>query len=180
MELHQKTNHFPGMFVLSRKSNLARNLTKMKKAFPEYYNFFPKTWLLPAESGKIMKQFNKKGSRDHRKLGNRTEYMPTPMFKVETKFDCDRRDSKNTTTGDSNNVTTIDGGDHTADYGKYRGRDTQETPEREDRRKPVFILKPESGSQGNGIYIVTNLSDIPLKERCVVQRYITKYLFIIF
>ena len=29
MKTHQKINHFPGMFSLSRKNYLARNLTKM-------------------------------------------------------------------------------------------------------------------------------------------------------
>ena len=45
---HQKINHFPGMFTLSRKNYLARNLIKMEKKFPAEYNFFPKTWVLPS------------------------------------------------------------------------------------------------------------------------------------
>ena len=31
MKSYQKINHFPGMFNLSRKNYLARNLNKMKK-----------------------------------------------------------------------------------------------------------------------------------------------------
>jgi tubulin polyglutamylase TTLL6/13 len=31
MKLYQKINHFPGMFTLSRKNYLARNLVKMSK-----------------------------------------------------------------------------------------------------------------------------------------------------
>lgn len=34
MKQYQKINHFPGMFTLSRKNYLARNLTKMEKMFP--------------------------------------------------------------------------------------------------------------------------------------------------
>lgn len=34
MKHHQKINHFPGMFTLSRKNYLARNLGKMQKLFP--------------------------------------------------------------------------------------------------------------------------------------------------
>jgi hypothetical protein len=30
----------------------------MRKVFPESYDFFPQTWLLPAESGELLKQFN--------------------------------------------------------------------------------------------------------------------------
>jgi tubulin polyglutamylase TTLL6/13 len=49
MRPHQKINHFPAMFNLSRKNYLARNLNKMKKVFPDDYNFYPQTWTLPAE-----------------------------------------------------------------------------------------------------------------------------------
>ena len=35
MKHYQKINHFPGMFTLSRKNYLARNLIKMEKMFPE-------------------------------------------------------------------------------------------------------------------------------------------------
>lgn len=31
MEHHQKINHFPGMYTLSRKNLLAKNLMKMRK-----------------------------------------------------------------------------------------------------------------------------------------------------
>jgi tubulin polyglutamylase TTLL6/13 len=50
---HQKINHFPGMYTLSRKNYLARNLIKMEKQFPEDYNFFPKTWVLPSELNEL-------------------------------------------------------------------------------------------------------------------------------
>ena len=30
MQSHQKINHFPGMYILSRKNNLAKNILKMQ------------------------------------------------------------------------------------------------------------------------------------------------------
>ncbi|CAD8124708.1 unnamed protein product [Paramecium sonneborni] len=49
MNAYQKVNHFPGMYSLARKNHLGRNLMKMYKQFPQAYNYFPQTWLLPAE-----------------------------------------------------------------------------------------------------------------------------------
>lgn len=57
MNIHQKINHFPGMFALARKNHLARNLKRLKREFPEYFKFFPPTWLLPAERGDFNNQF---------------------------------------------------------------------------------------------------------------------------
>ncbi len=53
MQPYQRINHFPGMFQLSRKNNLARNLMKMAKVYQKEYKFFPKTYLLPAEYGEF-------------------------------------------------------------------------------------------------------------------------------
>jgi hypothetical protein len=47
MEPYQKVNQFPGMYVITRKNYLARNLMKMQKAFPDEYRFFPRTWIMP-------------------------------------------------------------------------------------------------------------------------------------
>jgi tubulin polyglutamylase TTLL6/13 len=35
MEHHQKINHFPGMYTLSRKNLLAKNLMKMRRKNPD-------------------------------------------------------------------------------------------------------------------------------------------------
>lgn len=63
MKPYQRVNHFPGMYALARKDHLARNLNRMLKRFPEQFNFYPQTWLLPSEYGDFRKQFkeNTKG-----------------------------------------------------------------------------------------------------------------------
>ena len=63
MKQYQKINHFPGMYSLAQKNQLGRNLMKMRKAFPTYFEFFPQTWVLPAEFGEFKAQFNKKGNK---------------------------------------------------------------------------------------------------------------------
>ena len=60
MQPYQKINHFPGMYSLARKNHLGRNLMRMKKSFPENYDFFPQTYLLPAEYSEFRAQFNGK------------------------------------------------------------------------------------------------------------------------
>ena len=47
--LTQHVNHFPRMSELCRKDLLARNLNRMRRAFPADYAYFPRTWVLPAE-----------------------------------------------------------------------------------------------------------------------------------
>lgn len=53
MQSHQKINHFPGMYILSRKNNLGRNLMKLRKYDPEEYNFFPQTFILPGDYAEL-------------------------------------------------------------------------------------------------------------------------------
>lgn len=54
MKRYQKINHFPGMLEICRKDLLARNLNRMLRLFPKDYNFFPKTWCLPADLGEVL------------------------------------------------------------------------------------------------------------------------------
>ena len=49
MKPYQRTNHLPACTVLARKNLLARNLCNMQVVLPELYDFFPKTWILPAD-----------------------------------------------------------------------------------------------------------------------------------
>ena len=48
LETYQKVNMYPGIQCITKKNLLARNLMQMAKAFPNQYEFFPKTWLLPS------------------------------------------------------------------------------------------------------------------------------------
>ncbi|KAM6451327.1 tubulin polyglutamylase TTLL6 isoform 1-T1 [Liasis olivaceus] len=53
MKCYQKINHFPGMTEICRKDLLARNMGRMLKLFPKEFNFFPRTWCLPADYGEL-------------------------------------------------------------------------------------------------------------------------------
>lgn len=47
MHFFQKVSHFPGIHVLARKNLLGLSFMEMSKKYPDAYNFFPKTWMLP-------------------------------------------------------------------------------------------------------------------------------------
>ena len=80
---------------------LAKNLASMQKYFPKEYNFFPKTWTLPADLKSFKEQFN---------------------------F----------------------------------------------RKAKTFIIKPEMGSQGKGIFLTRNFDWFTPGEHYVAQRYLHK------
>ncbi|CRG94155.1 tubulin--tyrosine ligase, putative [Plasmodium gallinaceum] len=58
----QKINHFIGMRGITRKDELSRNLKKMKKNFPQSYNFFPLTWILPNEISDFKNYYKQKSN----------------------------------------------------------------------------------------------------------------------
>ena len=45
------------MSCLAHKNNLSRNLKRMQKLFPNEYNYFPQTWILPSDSNDFKKEF---------------------------------------------------------------------------------------------------------------------------
>ena len=47
LKSHQKVNHFPAMSELVIKTQLGRNLNRMKLFFPQHYDFHPLTFVLP-------------------------------------------------------------------------------------------------------------------------------------
>lgn len=104
LELFQKVNHFPGMYNVYRKNHLANNLERMRRVFPEDYNFYPRTFILPNEAQELM------------------AFIKSPP--------------------------------------SYESK--------------VLIAKPCDQSQGRGIYLITNIQDLPVKEKMVVQHYINR------
>ncbi|XP_026634430.1 tubulin polyglutamylase TTLL11 [Microtus ochrogaster] len=114
--LSGQVNKFPGMTEMVRKITLSRALRIMQNLFPDEYNFYPRSWILPEEF---------------------------QLFVTE--------------------VRMVKDGDPTW--------------------KPTFIVKPDSGCQGDGIYLIKDPNDIrmtgTLQNRpAVVQEYICKPLLI--
>ncbi|XP_072310639.1 tubulin polyglutamylase TTLL11 [Eucyclogobius newberryi] len=111
-----QVNKFPGMVEMLRKINMSRAMRTMQELFPEEYDFYPRSWILPEE----YQQF-------------------TTQIRMVKESDA----SVN----------------HT------------------------FIVKPDGGSQGDGIYLIRDPSDLKIvagsqAKQGVVQEYIHKPLLI--
>ncbi|KAF5898364.1 tubulin polyglutamylase TTLL11 isoform X1 [Clarias magur] len=111
-----QVNKFPGMIEMLRKINLSRAVRTMQQLFPEEYNFYPRSWILPDEF---------------------------QLF--------------------SNQIRVLKDSDSSL--------------------KPTFIVKPDSGSQGDGIYLIRDPADLRAVpgsqvKQAVVQEYIHKPLLI--
>ncbi|XP_044031368.1 tubulin polyglutamylase TTLL11 isoform X2 [Siniperca chuatsi] len=111
-----QVNKFPGMIEMLRKINLSRAVRTMQELFPEEYDFYPRSWILPDEYQQFSTQIR--------------------MVKE--------------------NDATVN---------------------------PTFIVKPDGGSQGDGIYLIRDPSDLKLMagsqaKQAVVQEYIHKPLLI--
>ncbi|TSP36075.1 Tubulin polyglutamylase TTLL11 [Bagarius yarrelli] len=111
-----QVNKFPGMVEMLRKINLSRAMRTMQQLFPEEYNFYPRSWILPEE------------------------YQ---LFSTQIRL---LKDSDSSL-------------------------------------KPTFIVKPDSGSQGDGIYLIRDPGDLRAfpgsqVKQAVVQEYIQKPLLI--
>ncbi len=63
LKSYQKINFFPGIGCLARKDHLSRNLIRLKKMFPEDYDFFPETYVMPMDYDTFKSQFPKTGKQ---------------------------------------------------------------------------------------------------------------------
>lgn len=54
----QIINHCPGMPNIARKNRMGQNLNKMQIEFPQEYNYYPKTWVLPNDMAEFRNQFD--------------------------------------------------------------------------------------------------------------------------
>uniref|UniRef100_A0A8C6TMM3 Tubulin tyrosine ligase-like family, member 11 n=1 Tax=Neogobius melanostomus TaxID=47308 RepID=A0A8C6TMM3_9GOBI len=111
-----QVNKFPGMVEMLRKINMSRAVRTMQELFPEEYDFYPRSWILPQEYQQFTAQ-----------------------------------------------ICMVKENDATANH--------------------TFIVKPDGGSQGDGIYLIRDPSDLKLvagsqAKQGVVQEYIHKPLLI--
>ncbi|GLC65380.1 hypothetical protein PLESTF_000287300 [Pleodorina starrii] len=59
----QKINHFSGMLEICRKRAMARNLMKMARQFPQHFDFFPRTFILPGDKDEFLADIRARGKK---------------------------------------------------------------------------------------------------------------------
>ena len=64
----QRANHFLGMYNICRKSTLGIHLNRFKREFPDHFNFFPQTWMYPAEFHDICEYQKRKQQKRNQKI----------------------------------------------------------------------------------------------------------------
>jgi tubulin polyglutamylase TTLL6/13 len=60
LKSYQRVSQFPGILALANKAKMSRKLKKMRKIYPEDYDFFPQTYILPSEFNEFRKAFGEK------------------------------------------------------------------------------------------------------------------------
>lgn len=60
----------------------------------------------------------------------------------------------------------------------HKLKEVQQTPNMPPNSKARWIVKPTALSRGRGIYLVDDISDVPIDELCVVSRYVSNPLLI--
>lgn len=72
---YQKVNMYAGIQCIAKKHNLAKNLMRMHKAFPNEYNFFPKTWVLPHQTMDLRNHYSQNANNSTK---NKITYIVKP------------------------------------------------------------------------------------------------------
>ena len=65
MHPYQRTNHFPGIYNLAKKNMLGRHLMRLQSVFPNDYNFFPPTYVLPADFKEFLYQVGNRRNKTY-------------------------------------------------------------------------------------------------------------------
>ncbi|KAL2099888.1 hypothetical protein ACEWY4_004282 [Coilia grayii] len=74
-----QVNKFPGMVEMLRKINLSRAVRTMQELFPEEYNYYPRSWILPEEYQAFATQIRlAKDSSDSSSSSPRATYIVKP------------------------------------------------------------------------------------------------------
>ena len=59
---YQRISQFPGISAICNKKKLGNGLMRMFRKYPEQFDFFPQTYMLPTEYYEFKAQFDRKNN----------------------------------------------------------------------------------------------------------------------
>lgn len=184
----QHVNKIPGMDYLCYKSILFNSLNQMQSLYPNYYNFFPKTYLLPQQFQEFQKEHQKSIARNESNfLRSRNRHSNYFQFRISrTKTPSLENSNKNlkddTKVKDSENnekeqtptsiSTSASAPNPTPTLPSDLPSINMDEPE-----PPTWIVKPRSGCCGAGIRLIQNSFELAHDSTpSIVQKYVHPFL----
>jgi hypothetical protein len=134
-----KIGHFPGMGEVGSKCSLGRTLTRIRNEFPNDYDFFPLSFVLPTDREKLI------------------EYDET--YRNQMKRAIKKKVCVNSAEG---HPMANPGGypPLAPPSGCWAAPGSHPQPQAGYGDRLVYIVKPDAGSRGQGIYLALSLEDI--------------------
>ncbi|CAL8091207.1 unnamed protein product [Orchesella dallaii] len=167
----QFTNHNPKGFQFCNKLYLTHYLRKMKSIHGPIFDFYPLSFIVPEDYLRLNTEQSKRSESyslySYHNLLTRTPDETTTQENTSTplqKANIDKTRKR---------VKTAISCPH-----EYKGTYPPKTVTVEQRCLPVWISKPIGQSQGKGIFLTTDLSNIATDKKSVVQEYISRPLLI--
>ncbi|KAK8897413.1 positive regulation of cilium movement [Tritrichomonas musculus] len=169
----QHVNKIPGMDYLCYKSVLFNSLNQMQRLYPTYYDFFPKTYLLPQQFQEFQKEHQKSIARSEsnylRSKSRHPTYLKIRYNKIKPSKS-EEKDIKDDKEKDQNNASI---------------ETSKSTPQSDlpsiilsdEPEQPTWIVKPRSGCCGSGIRLIQNSFDLAHDSTpSIVQKYVHPFL----
>jgi len=131
-----------------RKVNLGRALGQLRNLFPDEYNFHPRSWFLPQQYTDFV-----------RATGGSTVAAVSPSAGADSiPYGVNNRASRCSdviapSVDNSGTLQRLQGQGHGGDRSD-RKSSSNSIAQDVNGNRPVFIVKPDEGSQGEGIYLI--------------------------
>lgn len=181
----QHVNKIPGMDYLCYKSVLFNSLNQMQSLYPLYYDFYPKTYLLPQQFQEFQKEHQKSIARNesnflrsknrHSNFNhkiNRTKSPSIENMSKQLKNDDKRKEGENTQKEPSESISTSSSVPNPNSTLSELPSINNDEPE-----LPTWIVKPRSGCCGVGIRLIQNSFELAHDSTpSIVQKYVYPFL----
>ncbi|ODM95085.1 putative tubulin polyglutamylase TTLL2 [Orchesella cincta] len=161
----QFTNHNPKGFQFCNKLYLTHYLRKMKSIHGPIFDFYPTSFIVPEDYLRLNMEQNKRSES----CSLYTFHNLLTCTKDEETQDSSLK--MNTEKLRKRVKTPLSSHDH-------KGTSNSKAVAFEQRCSPVWISKPIGQSQGKGIFLTTDLSNIATDKKSVIQEYISRPLLI--